>query len=265
MRTIALLAIALAGHACSAWQPLLPHRRKTALPARRSAGRVPASPSKPYVGGLKTKTTSSFVPVKKRKKVDRETAWAEKKAREEEAKQRRRGGATDIVPAAVVANGVPIAEDHRFEQFFYDAATSAKMMRLVRRFEKPLLVCVPSIAAKLDAAGADYLLLDLDERFATLKSFEPFDLRQPKRVEYAFDALFLDPPFANVTPEELATAVAALCGSRKVPIFVGYNLQRADELVEAFGAFDLRDTGDVLGYATGVMGGRIGLFTNWRP
>jgi len=226
---------------------------------------VPASPSKPYVGGLKTKTTSSFVPVKKRKKVDRETAWAEKKAREEEAKQRRRGGATDIVPAAVVANGVPIAEDHRFEQFFYDAATSAKMMRLVRRFEKPLLVCVPSIAAKLDAAGADYLLLDLDERFATLKSFEPFDLRQPKRVEYAFDALFLDPPFANVTPEELATAVAALCGSRNVPIFVGYNLQRADELVEAFGAFDLRDTGDVLGYATGVMGGRIGLFTNWRP
>ena len=37
------------------------------------------------------------------------------------------------------------------------------------------------------------------------------------------------------------------------------------ELVDAFGAYDLRDTGDVLGYATGVMEGRISLFTNWRP
>ena len=82
-------------------------------------------------------------------------------------KQRRKGRATDITPAAVVANGVPIPEDHRFEQFFYDAPTSSKMMRLVRRFEKPLLVCVPSIAAKLDANGEDYLLLDRDARFST--------------------------------------------------------------------------------------------------
>merc|ERR1719399_1422880 len=80
------------------------------------------------------------------KKVDREAAWAEKKAREAQDKARRKGRATDITPAAVVANGVPIPEDHRFEQFFYDAPTSSKMMRLVRRFEKPLLVCVPSIA-----------------------------------------------------------------------------------------------------------------------
>ena len=202
---------------------------------------------------------------KRSKKVDREAAWAEKKAREAQDKKRRRGRATDIAPAAVVANGVAIPEDHRFEQFFYDAPTSSKMMRLVRRFEKPLLVCVPSIAAKLDANGDDYLLLDRDERFSTLRHYEPFDLRSPKSVSYDFDALFLDPPFANVTPEELASAVAELCGDRQVPLFVGYNLNRADELVDAFGAYDLRDTGDVLGYATGVMEGRISLFTNWRP
>ena len=169
---------------------------------------------------------------KRAKKVDRETAWAEKKAREAQDKARRKGRATDITPAAVVANGVPIPEDHRFEQFFYDAPTSAKMMRLVRRFEKPLLVCVPSIAAKLDANGDDYLLLDRDERFSTLRHYEPFDLRSPKSVSYDFDALFLDPPFANVTPEELAEAVAELCGDRKVPLFVGDNLQRGAERVE---------------------------------
>ena len=231
---VALITL-LAGHACSAWQPLLHQQHRTTLRA-------------------------------KRKKVDREAAWAEKKAREAQAKQRRKGRATDITPAAVVANGVPIPEDHRFEQFFYDAPTSSKMMRLVRRFEKPLLVCVPSIAAKLDSSGEDYLLLDRDERFSTLgRHYEPFDLRSPKSVAYAFDALFLDPPFANVTPAELAEAVAELCGDRQVPLFVGYNLQRGAELVDAFASFNLRDTGDVLGYATGVMEGRISLFTNWRP
>ena len=88
------------------------------------------------------------------------------------------------------------------------------MMRLVRRFEKPLLVCVPSIAAKLDANGEDYLLLDRDARFATLRHYEPFDLRSPKSVSYDFDALFLDPPFANVTPEELAGPSPNLWGSQ---------------------------------------------------
>ena len=50
-----------------------------------------------------------------------------------------------------------------------------------------------------------------------------------------------------------------------MPLFVGYNLNRAAELEDAFASFNLRDTGDVLGYATGVMEGRISLFTNWRP
>ena len=72
---------------------------------------------------------------KRAKKVAREAAWAEKTAREAQDKARRKGRATDIAPAAVLANGVPIPEDHRFEQFFYDAPTSAKMMRLVRRFD----------------------------------------------------------------------------------------------------------------------------------
>ena len=165
---VALIAL-LAGHGCSAWQPLQQRHPHTALNAKRA------------------------------KKVDREAAWAEKKAREAQDKARRKGRATDIAPAAVVANGVPIPEDHRFEQFFYDAPTSSKMMRLVRRFEKPLLVCVPSIAARLDSSGGDYLLLDRDARFATLRHYEPFDLLKPNSVSYDFDALFLDPPFANVT------------------------------------------------------------------
>jgi hypothetical protein len=236
--SIAIALIVLAG-TCSAWQPLLSRGRHRTAPLRAKRGKKG---------------------VRAAKKRSAKSEWLEK---QEAAQRRLQGGATDIRPATVRANGVIISEDHRQEQFFFDAPTSAKMMRLVGRFEKPLLVCVPSIAAKLDAAGEDYLLLDRDERFATLKSFEPFDLRQPKPVTYTFDALFLDPPFASVTPLELAAAVAALCGDRRVPLFVG--LQRTAELVEAFDAYDLRDTGDVLGYATGVMEGKVALFTNWRP
>ena len=127
-------------------------------------------------------------------KVDREAAWAEKKAREAQDKKRRKGRATDITPAAVLMNGVPIPEDHRFEQFFYDAPTSSKMMRLVRRFEKPLLVCVPSIAAKLGTNGEGRACSTATTCFSTLRHYEPFDLRAPRGVSYAFDALFLDPP-----------------------------------------------------------------------
>ena len=40
---------------------------------------------------------------------------ARRRQREAQDKARRKGRATDIAPAAVVANGVPIPEDHRFE------------------------------------------------------------------------------------------------------------------------------------------------------
>merc|ERR1719217_2030847 len=88
---VALLAFVATAYA---WQPLHQRHHHTPLNAKRA------------------------------KKVDREAAWAEKKAREAQDKARRKGRATDIAPAAVVANGVPIPEDHRFEQFFYDAPTS---------------------------------------------------------------------------------------------------------------------------------------------
>jgi len=108
-----------------------------------------------------------------------------------------------------------------------------------------------------------YLLLDRDERFRVLgERFREFDLRKPTSVEYDFDALFLDPPFANVELRDLAAAVEVLCGGRDVPLFVGYNVKRAAE-VEA--ALPVRNTGDVLGYACGVMPNTICLFTNWRP
>ena len=201
---------------------------------------------------------------KRAKKVDREEAWQQKKAAEAAAKLRRAGRATDLIPAAVTLGAAQIEEDHRHEQFFYDEPTSRRMLSLVGGYETPLLVCNPSLAARRDAAGGDYLLLDRDERFASLK-FRAFDLRAPEPVDYAFDALFLDPPFANVGVAELAAATRALMGAAPRPLYVGYNVKRAAELEAAFADLALKNTGEVLTYASGVMAGDITLFSNvWR-
>ncbi|EGB02617.1 hypothetical protein AURANDRAFT_68716 [Aureococcus anophagefferens] len=173
---------------------------------------------------------------KRAKKVDREEAWQRKKAAEAAAKIRRAGRATDLIPAAVTLGATQIEEDHRHEQFFYDEPTSRRMLALVDGYETPLLVCNPSLAARRDAAGGDYLLLDRDERFASLK-FRAFDLRAPEPVDYAFDALFLDPPFANVGVAELAAATRTLMGAAPRPLYVGYNAKRAAELEAAFAEF----------------------------
>ncbi|KAH8064123.1 helicase [Aureococcus anophagefferens] len=177
---------------------------------------------------------------KRAKKVDREEAWQRKKAAEAAAKIRRAGRATDLIPAAVTLGATQIEEDHRHEQFFYDEPTSRRM--LARRRLRAPLVCNPSLAARRDAAGGDYLLLDRDERFASLK-FRAFDLRAPEPVDYAFDALFLDPPFANVGVAELAAATRTLMGAAPRPLYVGYNAKRAAELEAAFAEFGVEKYG----------------------
>ena len=86
---------------------------------------------------------------KRAKRPDPEKVWAARKFEDEQRALRRKGRATDMLPAELAVAGLPrLVEDHRHEQFFYNAATSATMLRLVERFERPLLLCNPSIAAR---------------------------------------------------------------------------------------------------------------------
>ncbi|KAH8061206.1 helicase [Aureococcus anophagefferens] len=195
---------------------------------------------------------------KRAKKVDREEAWQRKKAAEAAAKIRRAGRATDLIPAAVTLGATQIEEDHRHEQFFYDEPTSRRMLARRRLRDAARVQPVARRAAR--RAGGDYLLLDRDERFASLK-FRAFDLRAPEPVDYA-STLFLDPPFANVGVAELAAATRTLMGAAPRPLYVGYNAKRAAELEAAFAEFALKNTGEVLTYASGVMAGDITLFSN---
>lgn len=143
------------------------------------------------------------------------------------------GLATDKTPGTIAG----VEEDHRFEQFFYDDATSQRLFKLVQRFERPLLLCNPTLAVLAEKAGLDYLLLDRDRRFKFLSHYQQFFLLEPFLVTFPFDAIFVDPPFSNVTPQQLRRCVDLMSGTesqRAAPIFVAHKADREEALVEAF-------------------------------
>jgi hypothetical protein len=100
-----------------------------------------------------------------------------------------------------------VLEDHHYEQFFFDEPTCDALLALMARHERPLLLCTPSLAVAAERRGQRYLLLDRDERFGFLRSFRAFDLDSPSPLDEAFDAVFCDPPFANIDLLQLRAAI----------------------------------------------------------
>ena len=145
-----------------------------------------------------------------------------------------------------------IPEDHRFEQFFFDAATTRRLAAEAMRHRRPLLLCLPSIAEALEAAGHPYTLLDRDTRFSHLSGWQRWDLQKPELVFEDFDAILCDPPFANVTLPELVRAVDLLAaGSARTPaVYFAYIDTREDDLLAAFAHHGLSRRFGPLGYRT---------------
>ena len=121
-----------------------------------------------------------------------------------------------------------VLEDHRYEQFFFDEPTCDVLLALMARHERPLLLCTPSLAVAAERRGQPYLLLDRDERFGFLRSFRAFDLDAPAPLDEAFDAVFCDPPFANIDLLQLRAAIEVLQpgASDSVPLYIAYNSRR---------------------------------------
>ena len=46
-----------------------------------------------------------------------------------------------------------VVEDHAYEQFFFDASTRASLLTLLAEYDRPLLVCTPSLAVAAEEAG----------------------------------------------------------------------------------------------------------------
>ena len=136
-----------------------------------------------------------------------------------------------------MANLAGVSEEHNYEQFFYSENSTKKIYQLVKSYSTPLLLCNPSLAVMADEDGIDYLLLDRDKRFKFLKRFKEFSLTEPFLItSFAYDSIFIDPPFANVTPSQLVRCMK-LTGKKErlsAPIFIAYNSKREEELIAAF-------------------------------
>jgi len=147
------------------------------------------------------------------------------------------GRATDLEPATLM----DVEENHALEQFFYDDETLRRLMTVAKRYERPLFMCNPSLASAWERdVGTEYLLLDCDLRFKkVLKHFRAFDLRRPFQVRFKYDVVFVDPPFANVSPQEVKRAVDLIAvdeSQKSAPVYIAYNSDREEALLEAFDA-----------------------------
>lgn len=130
-----------------------------------------------------------------------------------------------------------VRENHSYEQFFYNEQSTQKIYQLVTRYSKPLLLCNPSLAVLADDDGIEYLLLDRDKRFDFLKSYKEFSLTEPFLVQYPYDSIFIDPPFANVSVAQLVKCFRLMAAKKErlsVPVFIAYNSKREDDLLKAF-------------------------------
>ncbi len=145
-----------------------------------------------------------------------------------------------------------IPEDHRFEQFFFSAATRDYLTALAAEFTLPLMVCMPSLAEALHAQGRRHILLDRDQRFAHLPSYQRFDLHHPHMVFSPFDAIFIDPPFSNIDLPELRRTIDLLASAAptRPPLYLCYTSTREQALLRTFAHFSLKRLRGPLGYRT---------------
>ena len=144
-------------------------------------------------------------------------------------------------------------EDHRYEQYYFDAQTRTALIGLLAHFERPLLLCAPSLAVAIEetALSPDYLLLDRDDRFSFLRGFQRWDLKNTADVARVGnglpDVVFCDPPFANFPLRQLRDAIDVL--APRAPLYLAYNVQREEEVQRAFdGWHHVLDNLGPLGY-----------------
>jgi 16S rRNA G966 N2-methylase RsmD len=207
------------------------------------------TPSSHALGSRVWDRAASTVDVRRRRRVRLEAQQSrQKKGRGTKRANEQSGSATELDPASLEG----VAENHNLEQFFYDDATTKRLLTIARQYERPVFMCNPSLAAAWEReVGTDYVLLDCDMRFKKLlKGFKAFNLRGPFfLLRFDYDVVFCDPPFANVSPAQVKTAIDMIAGTEKqkaADVYLAYNSDREETLLESFA--DLARMGRALGY-----------------
>jgi hypothetical protein len=135
------------------------------------------------------------------------------------------------------------------EQYFFERQTVDMVADILEPFDRPCVLCAPTVGAELESRGVDVRTLDIDERFQSLRSFHRWDLRRPKWFTSQFGVIFCDPPFFNVTLNRLFRALGVLARfDFTQPLAVSYLARRREALLSAFAPFGLCETDMELHY-----------------
>ncbi len=142
-------------------------------------------------------------------------------------------------------------EQHNNEQYFFDQPTVDLVADLLEPFERPCVLCAPMVGVELEDRGSDVVTLDIDERFAALRSFRSWNLYRPERLEERFGVVFCDPPFFKASLSQLFRALRVLAHfDFAQPIAVSYLARRGEALLSTFAPFGLQQVAFDLGYRT---------------
>ena len=158
-------------------------------------------------------------------------------------------------------------ERHEFEQYFFDRDTLDRLVGELTRFENPCCICAPTVGRELVDRGHPVTILDVDERFAHLPGFRPFDLTRPEWLAERFDVILCDPPFFGPSLRQLSQCLSGLAHhDHSQLLLVGYLQRRADALVSALQSFDVKPTTFEFGYETvaPIEKNRTILFANYE-
>ncbi|MCW5802798.1 MAG: hypothetical protein KIT31_10465 [Deltaproteobacteria bacterium] len=135
-------------------------------------------------------------------------------------------------------------ERHEHEQYFFLPETVTELADFAAGFARPCCLCAPTVGAELAARGAWVRVLDLDERFAGVRGFVPYDLYRPRALDEDYDLILCDPPFHKVSPAQLFDAIRTLArGAFPQPLLVCYPREREAALLGTFAPFGLVPTG----------------------
>lgn len=168
--------------------------------------------------------------------------------------------------AADEADDRQMDERHENEQYFFTQATAGDFADLLEPFDRPCVLCAPKVGAELEERGVDVVTLDIDERFASLRSFRRWDIYRPERLEHRFGVVFCDPPFFNVSLSQLFRAVRVLAHFDFAQrVAVTYLTRRREALLATLAPFKLQPFPFEIRYLTvqPCSRNRIELFTNF--
>lgn len=142
-------------------------------------------------------------------------------------------------------------ELHKNEQYFFDDATIRHLTAFLLPYEKVCVLCAPMLGRSLAEARNNVTVLDIDERFSDVKGFLSWNIFKPQWINHAFDIIICDPPFFNVSLEQLFKAIRMLSHNNfDQKLLIGYLTRRSHAITGSFGLFNLSGTGYYPSYVT---------------